>query len=558
MNKGTLLYQPNGSMFSYPTSTLNFDTQSQPQDTFHNKQVANYSWAVQGDLSPLNTNVQGGYPSESPLPLSSSTNGHSNYDRDLISPPTFSTHTSYSEQWPCPNTQDGMPSQALAPRSRKEANEALIKKLRACIWLFLRTRLRLRDLRRRRGRRPGASSYPSWAAGPYNASQQAPPTCSSDDSGLYDLAIADQVNPFNSLDSSGLEWWENSLGIFPCDGNPPFLVPADPPRQATVLSEEEVTPTTVQEPWNEPDLSDIESNQFEQSVFTSSRSRKRPIDCMDPEDSPVDESEQRSRKTNQSKKTPTSPRFACPFYKHDPERYTTSRSCCGPGWESVHRVKAPREHVFRKHKLPENQCLRCFKTFKTGEILSKHSRATVLCEVQSRDLQEQKEGIDASQWRQLHARAKKSSTGSHQKKVEEERWNEVYRIIFPDEEVPSPYYNHLQELPNDDFARKIMADFDKRIRIKLQCMNMQTSLPTEVANVACGALFETMQSCRQANEDAGSPNSQLTTSRSQDTQAFPSMESQFTGISDNLVGELLARSLLDPNIGFNNMGFGTF
>jgi hypothetical protein len=32
-------------------------------------------------------------------------------------------------------------------------------------------------------------------------------------------------------------------------------------------------------------------------------------------------------------------RFACPFYKHDPDRYKAARSCCGPGWESVHRVK---------------------------------------------------------------------------------------------------------------------------------------------------------------------------------------------------------------------------
>lgn len=31
--------------------------------------------------------------------------------------------------------------------------------------------------------------------------------------------------------------------------------------------------------------------------------------------------------------------FACPFYKHNPERYETSRTCCGPGWATVHRVK---------------------------------------------------------------------------------------------------------------------------------------------------------------------------------------------------------------------------
>ncbi|KAH7469692.1 hypothetical protein FOMA001_g13974 [Fusarium oxysporum f. sp. matthiolae] len=38
--------------------------------------------------------------------------------------------------------------------------------------------------------------------------------------------------------------------------------------------------------------------------------------------------------------TTIQPRFACPFYKHNPERYEDiRRSCCGPGWTSVNRVK---------------------------------------------------------------------------------------------------------------------------------------------------------------------------------------------------------------------------
>lgn len=32
-------------------------------------------------------------------------------------------------------------------------------------------------------------------------------------------------------------------------------------------------------------------------------------------------------------------RFACPFYKRNPARYISSRSCPGPGWDDVHRVK---------------------------------------------------------------------------------------------------------------------------------------------------------------------------------------------------------------------------
>lgn len=32
-------------------------------------------------------------------------------------------------------------------------------------------------------------------------------------------------------------------------------------------------------------------------------------------------------------------KFACPFFKHDSAKYGTQRTCCGPGWENVHRVK---------------------------------------------------------------------------------------------------------------------------------------------------------------------------------------------------------------------------
>lgn len=33
------------------------------------------------------------------------------------------------------------------------------------------------------------------------------------------------------------------------------------------------------------------------------------------------------------------PRLACPYYKHNPRRYRHTRSCAGPGFETVHRVK---------------------------------------------------------------------------------------------------------------------------------------------------------------------------------------------------------------------------
>jgi hypothetical protein len=32
-------------------------------------------------------------------------------------------------------------------------------------------------------------------------------------------------------------------------------------------------------------------------------------------------------------------RLACPYFKRDPRKYSEERSCVGPGWRTVHRVK---------------------------------------------------------------------------------------------------------------------------------------------------------------------------------------------------------------------------
>ncbi|KAG5794490.1 hypothetical protein H9Q69_006446 [Fusarium xylarioides] len=121
--------------------------------------------------------------------------------------------------------------------------------------------------------------------------------------------------------------------------------------------------------------------------------------------------------TQQSLVKPQVQQFACPFYKHDPERYETSRAYSGPGWQTVHRVK---EHIFRKHTMPEHECERCFEVFKTELNLSRHLRKAALCEVASHRPQEN-EGINAAQSQQLRARARKAEPGSDIRMVEEER-----------------------------------------------------------------------------------------------------------------------------------------
>ena len=86
-----------------------------------------------------------------------------------------------------------------------------------------------------------------------------------------------------------------------------------------------------------------------------------------------------------------------------------------------------REHIYRRHSL-KNFCPRCFDHFDEPEALKSHQRADIPCKVKA----PVSDGIiTEEQDKQLHQRAKSNCT-------EEEKWDEMYRIIFPDEEVPSP------------------------------------------------------------------------------------------------------------------------
>ncbi|KAF2093348.1 hypothetical protein NA57DRAFT_81278 [Rhizodiscina lignyota] len=68
-------------------------------------------------------------------------------------------------------------------------------------------------------------------------------------------------------------------------------------------------------------------------------------------------------------------RLACPYFQRNPSRYMSRRSCPGPGWKSVHRVK---EHLYRKH-MQVLQCLRCWEVMWDDAGLYDHLRAAQTC-----------------------------------------------------------------------------------------------------------------------------------------------------------------------------------
>ena len=119
-------------------------------------------------------------------------------------------------------------------------------------------------------------------------------------------------------------------------------------------------------------------------------------------------------------------RFACPFFKHDPERYRNRRTCPGPGWPTVHRMK---EHLYRSHSQPIF-CPICYETFKSDKEQLNHVRLQQ-CQTSA---PQQIEGID----RETIWTLRKRTTAL---RLEEDKWRDVYHVLFPNvpaADIPSP------------------------------------------------------------------------------------------------------------------------
>lgn len=73
---------------------------------------------------------------------------------------------------------------------------------------------------------------------------------------------------------------------------------------------------------------------------SSSKRKSRGDDGLPPDDQDDNGPNKRRRVSiTTTEDSDGGPRFACPFYKHDPNRYRNRRTCPGPGWPTVHRMK---------------------------------------------------------------------------------------------------------------------------------------------------------------------------------------------------------------------------
>ncbi|KAF4453698.1 serine/threonine protein kinase [Fusarium austroafricanum] len=121
----------------------------------------------------------------------------------------------------------------------------------------------------------------------------------------------------------------------------------------------------------------------------------------------------------------TKPPFACPFHKAGILVSALHRACQGPGWTSISKLK---QHLIRAH-LPNKDkgkhiCGRCDSSFETGSLLLAHQKQEPPC--RSKKSQSTYGMITSEQAALLKSVRRKSN-----KVTDEERWFEIYRIIFP-------------------------------------------------------------------------------------------------------------------------------
>ncbi|CAG8952860.1 hypothetical protein HYFRA_00007574 [Hymenoscyphus fraxineus] len=127
-------------------------------------------------------------------------------------------------------------------------------------------------------------------------------------------------------------------------------------------------------------------------------------------------------------------KFACPFRKHDPRKYSiqTCPLCAMKPHKSIARLKT---HLYEKHLI--EQCPRCKSVFESEEALEAHNMGEERCEAAP---DKQVDGMTRKMRDQIRNR-KKPYPGQ----TDGEKWENIYKILFPNETVPDPYFEPIPD-----------------------------------------------------------------------------------------------------------------
>ncbi|KAL2129005.1 hypothetical protein VTI74DRAFT_8359 [Chaetomium olivicolor] len=140
--------------------------------------------------------------------------------------------------------------------------------------------------------------------------------------------------------------------------------------------------------------------------------------------------------SSQSKRSSASPkRFACPFRKHDPFTYNINdhEVCAIRSWSTISRLK---EHLYRRHY--KTHCQRCKLTFDNASSLAEHEMSVGGCEVL--DI---KPPSDITTYQEKQLKSRKHTT---RRQTDEEKWRDIYQLLFPNQDIPSPYAEVSEDL----------------------------------------------------------------------------------------------------------------
>jgi hypothetical protein len=180
----------------------------------------------------------------------------------------------------------------------------------------------------------------------------------------------------------------------------------------------------------------------QRSARSVSKKRGREDEDEQEQNSGDDRSPKRSKKSPSQPRTPgKSMRFACPYRKRDPRKYCVRdwRSCALTPLDDVARVKLVsqgsqsdlllnfyRGHLYRHHRI--FPCRRCKELFKDQDAVNSHLEQSEGCELRAVGVAD---GVTAD----VVDKLRNKKTGQ---RTEAQRWEDIYRLLFPGALVPSP------------------------------------------------------------------------------------------------------------------------
>lgn len=155
--------------------------------------------------------------------------------------------------------------------------------------------------------------------------------------------------------------------------------------------------------------------------------------------------------------------FACPYYKHDPSKYTqlVYRTCARPNIP-IDRPRELKYHLQSVHG--PLYCDHCSMVFndKKGSALLDHCKSCI------GPVRYTKKGISSTQWKiitEIH-REKREAKDKFLKKRNEARWHETHGVLLPDAIQPSDPYP-VQTEPQVMPCESLMALFQQITRHKV-------------------------------------------------------------------------------------------